>query len=192
MKTTALALLATLLGAAAISALVVTRGADGPTIGNFTVERLAVPEVELVDQDNQMHALKGPLTDGKLLVINFNYTTCVSICPLGNDVMARLDDMLAADKPIRLMSITIDPRRDTPSLMRAAAESFDASERWSWLTGDPGEIERLLAAFDAGVANVELHEPIFLVGDLETGRFYRSLSMPNPTELAQLIDTLAL
>ena len=104
--------------------------------------------------------------------------------------MADLDMAMAPDRKIRLMSITIDPATDTPELMRKAAETFGASPRWSWLTGTPAEINRLLEAFDADYANIALHDPMFLVGRVEDGRFYRSLSMPDPTDLVRIIDAM--
>ncbi|VVT10061.1 Electron transport protein SCO1/SenC [Roseovarius sp. EC-HK134] len=164
--------------------------ADGPATADFARERLAMPQVTLIDQYAREQAFHGPLTDGQMLVINFNYTTCESICPIGNDVMAELDDMLPTDAPVRLLSITIDPGRDTPAHMRKAADTFGASERWSWLTGTPGEVSRLLAAFDADFANIVLHDPVFIVGDLQSERFYRSQSIPEAQELADLVASL--
>ncbi|MGD9863605.1 MAG: SCO family protein [Pseudodonghicola sp.] len=159
--------------------------------GDFALERLAVPQVTLIDQYAREQPFRGPLTEGRLLVINFNYTTCESICPIGNDVMAQLDALLPSEAPVRLMSITIDPGRDTPAHMRKAADSFGASDRWAWLTGNPAEVTRLLAAFDADAANIALHDPVFLVGDLGSQRFYRSQSMPAAEELAALVRALA-
>ena len=177
--------------AAGLWVVLSTGGAsDAPVEGDFAVERLSTPDVELIDQNAARHRLKGALTDGRLLVINFSYTLCNSICPVGNAVMAELDGMLPPDDSVRLLSITIDPRRDTPAMMRKAADTFGASARWLWLTGAPGEIDRLLAAFDADFADIELHDPVFLVGDLESGRFYRSLSMPVAEELRDLVAAL--
>jgi protein SCO1/2 len=170
--------------------LVAPAYAESTTTGEFALERLAIPQVALIDQYAREQAFKGPLTDGQILVVNFNYTTCESICPIGNDVMAELDDLLAPDAPVRLLSITIDPGRDTPAQMRKAADSFGASDRWSWLTGEPAEVSRLLAAFDADFANIVLHDPVFLVGDLDSQRFYRSQSMPLAKELAGLVASL--
>lgn len=159
--------------------------------GDFSVETLDIPQVRLIDQEAQVHAFPGPLTRDQTLVINFNYTTCESICPIGNDIMAQLDEKLGNDPSVTLLSITIDPGRDTPAHMRKAAETFGSSDKWLWLTGDPGEVERLLRAFDADQVVIELHDPIFMVGDLKTGRFYRSQSMPDAEELAALVATLA-
>lgn len=157
---------------------------------SFRSERLAVPDVTLIDQEARAHRLKGALTEGRVLVINFNYTTCETLCPLGNVVMADLDALIPPGRDVLLMSITIDPANDTPDRMRAAAEEFGASARWSWLTGAPAEIKRLLEAFDADYANIVLHDPMFLVGRLEDGRFYRSLSMPEAEELKKIVDAM--
>ncbi len=191
LKPAALAL--ALLGGAGIAgyaAIGAATGPAGPQVANFAPERLSVPRVTMIDHEARAHDFHGPLTQGQLLVINFSYTTCESICPIGNAVLADLDALLPSDANVRLMSITIDPGRDTPARMRDAAQEFGASDRWSWLTGAPSDIGRLLRAFDADVANIELHDPIFLVGDLETGRFYRSLSFPDAAELAALVHSL--
>lgn len=164
---------------------------DAPSPIGFTPERIRVPDVTMIDQNARSHPFHGSLTKGKTLVINFSYTTCNSICPVGNAVLARLDAQLPSDANVHLISITIDPGRDTPERMREASEKFGASPRWSWLTGEPSEIGRLLRAFNTDVANIELHDPIFLVGNLESGRFYRSLSFPDTEELSVLLQQLS-
>ena len=163
------------------------------TSANFVQERLELPPMELIDQEARRRDLTGELTKDALVIINFNYTTCESICPIGNDVMAQLDDRVdqVDGRPIRLLSITIDPARDTVAKLNAAARQFEASDRWVWLTGDPREIDRVLRSFDVAVADIELHDPIFIVGDAATGRYYRSLSMPTPDELIDLLRAIA-
>lgn len=167
-----------------------TAGISGISSEAFQTERLALPDVALIDEEARPQRLKGDLTRGQLLVINFNYTTCETICPLGNVVMADLDAMLDPARNVRLLSITIDPANDTPDKMRAAAEEFGASPRWRWLTGEPAEVKRLLEAFDADYANIVLHDPMFLVGRIEDGRFYRSLSMPDAGDLKKILDAM--
>ena len=187
-----LAVCATLSLAAGLGVWVATGQAHdlGATTGEFELERLALPDVTLIDQNATPHRLKGPLTDGQTLVINFSYTTCDTICPLGNVVMADLDGILPPHAPVKLLSITINPTNDTPDLMRRAAETFGASERWSWLTGVPSEVDRVLKAFDANYVDVVLHDPMFLVGKASEGRFYRSVTMPDAKQLKRLVDAM--
>lgn len=154
----------------------------------FTEETLMVPDVTLIDQNGQRHRLKGALTEDRVIVLNFGYSNCETICPLGNAVLADLQDLLPEDGSVRLLSITIDPATDTPDRMRQTAEDFDAGPDWFWLTGAPAEVDRLLAAFDADYANLSQHDPMFLVGRLSDGQFYRSLTMPTPEELKRIID----
>ena len=159
--------------------------------GSFATERLAVPDVTLIDQNAMPQRLKGPLTEGQIVVLNFSYTTCDTICPLGNVVLADLQDLLPPEAPVRLLSVTIDPATDTVELMRDTADAFGAGPRWTWLTGAPVDVARLTAAFDADYANIALHDPMFLVGRVDDGQFYRSLSMPSPQDLKKIIDAMA-
>lgn len=152
----------------------------------FRRERLRLPDVELIDQNGQAHRLGDGALQG-LLVITFAYTTCGSICPIGNEVMAQVDTTLGPDAPARLVTITIDPTNDTPAVMRRAAREMGASDNWLWLTGDPAGIERLLGALGARPAELFLHDPLFLVGDPATGRLHRSQSLPMAQELLDLL-----
>lgn len=188
----AVALLA--LAAVALCWAVVARGSAGPAIaGDFSEDRIDMPDITLTDHNGALRPLRGELTAGRLVVVNFNYTTCESICPIGNDIMAMLDNDpdLAAAPEVRLLSITIDPAHDTPALLNRVAESFAASDRWVWLTGDPNDIDRLLDSVGASFADITLHDPIFLIGDVQTGRFYRSLTLPGAAELQDLTRRLA-
>ena len=160
---------------------------------NFVQNRIVLPKMTLIDHEARQHELTGELTEGALVVINFNYTTCDSICPIGNDVMARLHSQVdqVDGRPVRLLSITIDPARDTVARLNAAARQFEAGDNWLWLTGDPPDIESLLQRLDADIADIELHDPVFLVGDVASGRFYRSLSMPDAEELLAMLHAIA-
>lgn len=59
---------------------------------------------------------------------------------------SRLSDLhkeLKEDGDVRLVSISIDPAKDTPDILKQYAEKFGASERWLFLTGDKQEIFHL-------------------------------------------------
>ncbi|MFZ3584792.1 SCO family protein [Loktanella sp. DJP18] len=158
--------------------------------GSFKQGQITLPEMTLIDQHANAHALRGDLDSGALLVMTFSYTLCGSICPIGNDIMAQLDDTVEkiGGRDVRLLTITIDPQNDTPAMMADAARKFDASDRWLWLTGRPGDIRRLLQSVGAPVQDLELHDPVFLVGDGQTGRFLRTQTMPTVEELLSMLD----
>ena len=105
----AVALLA--LAAVALCWAVVARGSAGPAIaGDFSEDRIDMPDITLTDHHGALRPLRGELTAGRLVVVNFNYTTCESICPIGNDIMAMLDNDpdLAAAPEVRVSQTVVD------------------------------------------------------------------------------------
>lgn len=159
-------------------------------IADFQERRVDLPDLKFIDHEGRPVSFNEDLAEGHLLVVNFNYTTCESICPVGNQIMALVDRRLEgrAGRPVRLVSIAIDPATDTPEKLREARAAFEASGRWFWLTGGRSAIDAILSAFDAQVYDIELHDPVFLVGDPAKGRFVKSLSMPDPDELLLAIE----
>lgn len=81
---------------------------------------------------------------GKVWVADFMYTSCVEVCPLQSAEMARLQAAFAAHPDLRLVSISVDPERDTPAVLSTYAEKFQADpDRWLFATGEPDAVARL-------------------------------------------------
>lgn len=152
---------------------------------DFADGRFRPPDIVLTDQGQAARALVEVFAAGPV-VLTFAYTTCDTICPLGNAVMADVDAV--ADKSVTLITVTIDPDTDTPARMARAASDMGASSRWLWLTGDRDDIHRLLDAVDAPRGPIELHDPIFVVTDPQRRLFRRSMALP---EAAQILALLA-
>jgi protein SCO1 len=81
---------------------------------------------------------------GKVWIANFIYTHCPDTCPLQSAQMARLQRDLEDLKDLRLVSITVDPERDTPPVLQEYANRYGADpDRWLFLTGGKDAIYRL-------------------------------------------------
>ena len=155
---------------------------------NFREASIQLPDAEMIDAFAQPFALRGDIAPGAVVVINFSYTTCDTICPLGNQILQFVDERRhEVVRPVQLLTITIDPAADTPEKMRTTAEAFGASENWHWLTSSPAVISQVLDAADANAADIAFHDPIFLVGDMQAGRLFRSLSMPDADEILSML-----
>lgn len=106
------------------------------------------PDFSLVDQNGQPFE-KADL-GGQVWVASFIFTHCESVCPLISARMAELRDELRAEgllgSRVRLVSITVDPARDTPAVLRRYAERFGGSPpgSWAFLTGEPPSAVRSL------------------------------------------------
>lgn len=100
-----------------------------------------VPEFVLTNRDGR--AVRRSDLDGRPWVADFIFTRCPASCPMMSARMARLNRDLPSDLPIRLVSISVDPTHDTPEVLQRYAESFQATDRWLFLTGSREDVRRL-------------------------------------------------
>jgi protein SCO1/2 len=103
-----------------------------------------LPPFELVDSSG--NKVSRTDLDGQVWVADFIFTNCAGICPILSARMAELQKALidgAVDA--RLVSISVDPARDSPDALRAYGERFKADpERWWFLTGERAALYDLI------------------------------------------------
>lgn len=82
---------------------------------------------------------------GRILVVDFLFTSCSLTCPAVNSQMAQIQRLTTNDPDIKLVSITVDPRDDTPSVLQKYGAGFGAdTNRWFFLTGNKSELYNLI------------------------------------------------
>ncbi len=95
--------------------------------------------------------------DGHVWVVDFIFTTCPEVCPRMSEDMGRLQTWLVnralADR-VRLVSVSVDPDRDTPEKLRAYAAQYQARPgTWTFATGSQQAIEdAVVRGFKIGVS----------------------------------------
>ncbi len=111
----------------------------------------SVPDFSLTERSGRW--VGGSELRGKVWIANFIYTHCSDTCPLQSGQMARFQAEFAAEGDVRLVSITVDPERDTPEVLSRYADRFGAAlGGWLFLTGEKEAIHRLAReAFRLGV-----------------------------------------
>lgn len=83
---------------------------------------------------------------GKILVVDFLLTSCSLTCPEVNRRMAEIQQRTADQPDVRFVSLTVDPRTDTPAALMKFGERFGAdTNRWLMLTGDKAVLHGLIA-----------------------------------------------
>lgn len=99
------------------------------------VEIGPVPEFKLTNQDNKSISDKDYL--GKVYVVEFFFSTCPTICPKMNQSMLQLQEEFYGNPNFGLASITIDPAKDTPQVLKEHANLLGVKHyNWHFLTGD--------------------------------------------------------
>jgi protein SCO1/2 len=82
---------------------------------------------------------------GKIWVAAFVYTTCPGPCPLVTASMAKLQDAVAHDPNVQLVTFTVDPTTDTPAVLSSYADQYHADKnRWWFLTGSEKQMYDLI------------------------------------------------
>lgn len=151
------------------------------------------PNVELTTQDGKVVHFYTDLIKGKTVVIDFIYTHCVDSCPLETARLAQVQKMLgdSVGKDIFFYSITIDPKRDTPAVLKDYAEKYHVGPGWTFLTGKKDDIELLSKKLglysDPDPNDRDGHEPAVLIGNEPTGQWMRNSATDNPRFLMNLI-----
>lgn len=93
------------------------------------------PKFDLINQDSIK--VTNETYKGKVYVLEFFFTTCPSICPKMNQSMLLIEDKFFGNPNFGIVSITIDPSHDTPSVLKAHADLLGVkSSNWNFLTGD--------------------------------------------------------
>ena len=84
--------------------------------------------------------------DGKILVVSFLFTGCALTCPEVTKRMAEIQQLTATNADVRLVSLTVDPRSDTPPVLAKWGARFGAdTNRWCFLTGSKTVLHGLIA-----------------------------------------------
>lgn len=100
-------------------------------------------DVTLIDQNGDSYNID----EKNLKLVEFIYTHCPDICPTTTQKMVKLQEDLEKDgvfgDKIEFITITIDPYRDTPEVLRDYMKGFaiNNSDSWIFLTGDPNTIK---------------------------------------------------
>jgi protein SCO1 len=117
-----------------------------PTIG-------AAPNFALTSQHGKEVRLAH--LRGKAVAVSFMYTSCPDVCPMLNDKLARVQDELGADfgPKVAFVSITVDPERDTPAVLKEYAEALGANlAGWTFLTGSRAALREVAHRYGVAVA----------------------------------------
>ncbi len=113
----------------------------GTEIVNGMEKDFTVMGFQFINQNNK------PITesswDDKIVVVDFFFTHCPSICPAMTSSMKRVQESFQNDENIQLASFTVDPERDNPAQLKAYVKKFSIHEKnWDLLTGKKEDLYR--------------------------------------------------
>lgn len=157
-----------------------------------------IRDLRLTNQLGEQVSLNDDL-EGKILVIDFIFTTCSSVCPRITANMSDLQKSFIKKNPdlVQFVSVTVDPARDSVQALRAYADRFHADhDRWWFLTGDQEEIFRFareelglkLQPADANPGQFDHSEKFVLIDSRRYIRGYYDGT--DPAQMPEIADAI--
>lgn len=151
------------------------------------------PNVVLEDHNGRRVNFYDDVIRGKVVAINFIFTTCTDICPLDTAQLRRVQEILGerVGRDIHFYSISVDPERDTPAAMRRFMRTYDVGPGWTFLRGSREDVDLIQRRL--GIRPVSPNGPLgehdtsILVGNERTGQWIRRSAYENPQLLANLL-----
>lgn len=146
-------------------------------------------DTRLVNQDGQSMRFFSDVLQGRVVLLNVMFTSCSDACPL---ITRHLQDVREAmgdsAREVHFVSLTSDPLRDTPDVLKAFAAKHGVDTRyWTFLTGEPADMDLVLARLGHRIPSPELHSTELIAGDVPNKRWSRiQPNAPIPAIAARL------
>jgi protein SCO1/2 len=158
--------------------------------------RIPIADFGLIDQNGRRFQLAT--IKGRVILLDFAYTTCPDVCPLMTAALRSVQTSLSATErnTVYLLTITTDPEIDSPQILAAYAKRYHVDlSHWSFLTGDPSSLAQVWKSFGVKVIRrargLVDHTPLTAVMD-QTGimRFAYHGAAPDAKIILQDIRSL--
>ncbi len=158
--------------------------------------RIPIHPFSLTDQNGRSFDLES--IGGKIILVDFAYTTCPDVCPLMTAALRTVQKSLSATerKSVYLLTITTDPEIDVPKVLAAYARRYNADlANWAFLTGDESSLARVWSNFGVKVTRrargLVDHTALTAVVDQSRAmRFAYHGAAPDPKVIMQDIRSL--
>ena len=141
-------------------------------------------------QDGRDVAFYSEVLRDNVVLINFFFTQCTDSCPTQSAKLERVQALLRANprSHVRLVSISVDPKHDSPAALATYAAQWHAGSDWLFLTGTQPNVDDVLRRLGQLVAERSAHTSLFIVGNSATGHWLKlHPDMPAATIAAELV-----
>jgi len=167
-------------------------GAGREAFGPASLERF--PNVLLRTQDDKAVRFYDDLLKGKVVLINFFFTSCSNNCPRTTANLSKVQELFGDHfgRDVVMLSISIDPTVDTPSVLKKYAAAFHPKPGWYFLTGQKmniDQIRRKLGVYDSD-ADKTNHTGVLIYGNETLGSWTATHVMLKPEFIAKSVSRL--
>ncbi len=158
--------------------------------GTAEAAAVTLEDEALVSRSGETVQFRSQVVADHIVAINFMYTTCTTVCPVTSALFAQLQNKLGTrlGDPVRLVSVSVDPVRDTPERLGDYAGKMSAGEHWQWLTGNKLNVDEVLKGLGAYTPDFRDHPAVVIIGDARSNQWRRFYGFPSPDDMIEVID----
>lgn len=152
--------------------------------------KVQIPDLDVRDQDGRKLRFYSDLIKDKVVVLSFFYTSCTYSCTMQGQTFSKLQSLLGErlGKSVFLISVTTDPAKDNPALLKAWGKRYNVQKGWTLVTGKEAEINKLLLPFTGNRAGAGMHLPSTFVGNNRTRLWTSAAGVFEPQALLNAIE----
>jgi len=194
LTTAAAALFLALVAAAMLSEGSATAAEDDRAKGGSVWGASYFPNVPLTTHDGRTVRFFDDLVEGKVVAVNFIYTTCPDSCPMETARLLEVHELLGdrMGKDVFFYSITIDPEHDTQPVLAKFVEDWGIGDGWTFLTGKEEDVTLLRKKLGLYIEEIAVegsrdHNLSMMIGNQATGRWMKRSPFENAFVLAKQI-----
>lgn len=167
--------------------------AAAPTTGTRDA-RTWFTDTPLQDQNGQTLRFYSDVLENRVVLLNVIFTHCEDACPLITRKLREVRQALGAQaEQVTFISLTSDPLRDTPAVLKAYSLKQGADDpQWLFLTGDKAQMDLVLSRIGQIIPSPEQHSTQLIVGDVANKRWSKIRPDAPPAAIAQRLQLLTL
>jgi protein SCO1/2 len=158
--------------------------------GRSSIALERVPPVVLTDETGRQVRLYDDLVKDHVVAMSFIFTTCSTVCQPMSATFSHLQSLIGS-RPVRLVSVSIDPGTDTPRRLAEWKARFHGGPAWTLLTGSKEEIDRLRKALGVYTPDKLSHSATVVVIDDIHQRSTRVSGLAPARTIIEAIDSLS-
>ena len=129
------------------------------------------------------------LLKDRIVVVNSFFASCKEVCSPMTHNLSKVQQQLGEQvgRDVHFVSVTVDPKNDSPEVLRAYASRHSVKTGWTFVTGKPENVDWVLHKLGLYEENKDEHTAILWVGNERTGLWMKMHAMSPPAAILNAI-----
>jgi len=149
-------------------------------------------DLPVIAQDGKERRFFSDILEDKVVLIYLFFTSCENTCPVINQTLANVQNLLGdrLGSEIVLISITTDPTRDTVAVVKEYSDYFRPRAGWLILTGETDNIKTIIGRLGHNSPDPTTHTTFLMVGNVAKAKWTKLKPTASEAEIVAMLNLL--